>query len=72
MEDIEKLKKSLIGELQMAEKDIAYMKVIGGITNKMVNDSYKVLFNFSKKQLITLIISYRVDIINNIIDKMEI
>lgn len=72
MEDIEKLKKSLIGELQMAEKDIAYMKVIGGSTNKMVNDSYKVLFNFSKKQLITLIISYRVDIINNIIDKMEI
>lgn len=71
MTDIEALKEALIHELEGAEKEIEFTQMIGGITNKIVNDSYKILRKFSKKQLIALVISYRMDKVLDIIDKME-
>lgn len=70
MTNNEKLRKVLIDECNDAEKEIEFMKEHNQILNRMINDSYIILSDFSKKDIITLLISYRLDKVNSIVDKI--
>lgn len=70
MTDIEKLKEALIDECKDAEKEIEFMKEHNTMLNRMIINSYIVLSDFSKKDIITLLITYRIDKVNSIVDKI--
>ena len=70
MTHIEKLREALIAECKDAKKEIEFMKEHNETLNRMIINSYIVLSDFSKEQIITLLISYRIDKVNSIVDKI--
>ena len=70
MTNIEKLRKALIDECNDAKKEIEFMKEHNQTLNRMIINSYIVLSDFTKEQIITLLISYRIDKVNSIVDKI--